>query len=65
MHHQHRRFGNGVELAVSNHHGHFNNAVVVRIQPGHFHVQPDEVVLILCHNARSFLLTLIKTVIVA
>jgi hypothetical protein len=53
VNHQYRRLAQDVELAVSGNHRHFDDAVGFRVQPGHFHVEPDEVVLILCHTVQS------------
>jgi len=50
MHRDHRRFGNGVELRVGDHDRDLDDAIGIGLQAGHFHVQPDEVILILCHN---------------
>ncbi|MNT59645.1 hypothetical protein D3C72_1971740 [compost metagenome] len=52
VHDQHRRFGDHVQLTVGDHHRDFDDAVGVWFQPGHFHVQPDEMLGILRHNAR-------------
>ena len=38
-----RTFSQGVEVAVGDDGGHFNNDVVIRIQTGHFQVDPDQV----------------------
>jgi hypothetical protein len=50
MHDPGRRLGDNVEVRVGNHHRQLDDAIAVRIEAGHFHVQPDERVLILCHN---------------
>ena len=51
MHDQHRRLGHRFQLIVGNHHGHFDDTVAIRIESGHFHIQPYKVILILCHNS--------------
>ena len=56
MHHQHRAFGEGVEIAVGNDDGDFDDAVGFRHQTGHFHVDPDEVVLVLGHVVLGWVL---------
>ena len=53
MNRYHRRFGHGFELAVGNDDRDFDDPVAVGFKAGHFHVQPDKVVLILCHNRRE------------
>ncbi|MCY1241048.1 hypothetical protein D9M68_790170 [compost metagenome] len=42
--HQHRAFSQDIELGVGNDDRNFDDAVGVRLQAGHFHVQPDQVV---------------------
>ena len=53
MHHQHRAFGDGFELRIGHHHRHLDDAVAVGKEAGHLHVDPDEVVLDLCHNCST------------
>ena len=53
MHDQHRCFGDGVQIVVGHDDGDFDDAVGIRTESRHFHVYPDEVVLILCHNSRD------------
>jgi hypothetical protein len=40
---EHRAFGQHIQVRIRDDDGHFDDAVVVRIQAGHFHVEPDEV----------------------
>ncbi len=49
LHYQHGGHRELVERGIRDDHGHFDDAVFSRIQTGHLHVQPDEVVLILRH----------------
>jgi len=49
MHGHHRAFGHHIEIGIGNDHGDFDDVVAVGIKPGHLHIQPDEVVLVLCH----------------
>ncbi len=52
VHHQGRRFGDGVQLGIRHHQRDFDDSVGVREQTGHFHVNPDEIIIVrlLCHN---------------
>jgi hypothetical protein len=50
MHHPGRRLGDDLQIVVGDHQREFDDAIRFRKQPRHFHVQPDERVLILCHN---------------
>ncbi len=43
--HQHGPFGNEFELGVGDHDRDLEHAVGIRIQSGHFHVDPYEIVL--------------------
>ncbi|MNT38372.1 hypothetical protein D3C72_1745610 [compost metagenome] len=47
----HRAFGQGVEIAVSDNGGHFDDDVMIRIQTGHFQVDPDQVLWVLHDSA--------------
>lgn len=49
-----RTFSQGIEVAVGNDGGHFDNDVVVRVQTGHFQVDPDQVLRVL-HNGLQCL----------
>ena len=40
---QHRAFNARRELRAGHDHGNFNDAFLFRVQPGHFAVQPDQV----------------------
>nr|GEU28358.1 ornithine carbamoyltransferase, chloroplastic [Tanacetum cinerariifolium] len=42
VNHQHRAFGQHVQVHVGDDHGHFDDAVGVRLEAGHFHVDPDQ-----------------------
>jgi hypothetical protein len=44
-----RRLRHQFQLGIRHHHRHLDDPVAVRIEPGHFHVQPDEVVCVACH----------------
>ena len=44
-----RRLGNGLQIAVGDNHRHFDDALAFRFQAGHFHVQPNKVIRVLCH----------------
>jgi hypothetical protein len=50
MHHPGRGFGDHFQIRVGDHHRQFDDAVVVGVEAGHFHVQPDQRVFILCHE---------------
>ena len=50
-----RRFSNRFQIIVSHHDRSFDDAVGIGIQPGHFQVYPDQIILILCHNSQAFL----------
>ena len=39
-----RAFGQHIELCVGDQRGDLDDAVVVRVQPGHFQVNPDQMV---------------------
>ena len=43
----HRPFGQGVQFAVGDDGGHLDDDVAVRIQAGHFQVDPDQVLWVL------------------
>jgi len=45
-----RTFGQGVQLTVRHDGGHFYDHIVIRIQAGHFEVDPDQVLVILHGN---------------
>ena len=49
VNHQHRAFGDGVEVRIGDDDRDFDNAVGLGNEPGHFHIYPDEIILILCH----------------
>ena len=40
---EHRAFGQDVQMHVGDHDGHLDDAVRVRLQAGHFHVDPDQI----------------------
>jgi len=46
---ENRRLGNGVELRVGDHDRDLDDPVAVRVEPGHLHVEPREIVLVLRH----------------
>ena len=46
----HRRFGDGVELAVGDDQRDFDDPVAVGLEPGHFEVDPDETARVLGHS---------------
>jgi hypothetical protein len=52
MNHPGRRFRNDVEIGVGDDHGQFDDLVRVRIETGHFHIQPYQRILILCHRSK-------------
>jgi hypothetical protein len=54
MHGDHRALRDHIQVAVGDDHGDLDDAVAVGIEAGHFHVQPDEVILVLCHNRSLF-----------
>ena len=41
-----------VQIGVGNDHGDFDNAVVFRVEAGHFHIEPAEIVCVLGHFRR-------------
>jgi hypothetical protein len=43
---EHRTFGQHVQLRIGDDDGDFDDAVGVRIEAGHFHVEPDQVGLV-------------------
>ncbi|MCY1368163.1 hypothetical protein D9M69_551300 [compost metagenome] len=43
----HRAFGQGVQVTVGDDGGHFDDDVGVRVQTGHFQVDPDQVLWVL------------------
>ena len=53
MHHQHRRLGHDLELGIGDDNGHLDDAVVIRQQTGHFHVDPSKIVLILSQDRSA------------
>src|SRR5882762_1525542 len=50
-HDQDRSLGDGVQLRIGDDDRDFDDAIPVRIESGHFHVQPEKVVLVLRHAA--------------
>ena len=46
------RLGKRRELTVGNDDGQLDDPLALRIKTGHFHVQPNEVIRILCHIIR-------------
>jgi hypothetical protein len=50
MHDQHRRLGDRSERAVGDHQRDLDDAVGLRFEPGHLHVDPDQVVGVLRHR---------------
>ena len=50
MHHPSRRLGDHIQIGVGDNQRQLYDAIIVGTEAGHFHVQPDERVLILCHN---------------
>ena len=53
MDHQHRRLGHDLELGIGDDNGHLDDAVVIRQQTGHFHVDPSKIVLILSQDRSA------------
>jgi hypothetical protein len=53
VHHQHRTFGDDVQLRVGDQQCHFQDAVGIGREARHLHVDPDEVVLIRRHDVFS------------
>lgn len=49
MDNPHRRFGNGLQIVVGDDHRQFDNALAFGIESGHFHIQPDKAICVLCH----------------
>ncbi|MNY64968.1 hypothetical protein D3C86_2021590 [compost metagenome] len=47
MHRNHRAFGQDIEVAIGNDRGHFDDHVLLRIESGHFQVDPDQVLRVL------------------
>ena len=41
-----------VQIGIGNDHGDFDNAVVLRVEAGHFHIEPAEIVCVLGHFRR-------------
>ena len=54
IHHQRGRFGDDLELRGGYHDGDLENPVDFRVEAAHFHVDPDEVVGVLCHNQSMY-----------
>ena len=52
MHRPHRRFSQCLKPRIGDNHRQFDNAIAIRIEPRHLHVQPDQVVCVLCHIIR-------------
>src|SRR5699024_8562874 len=52
-HSQHRAFRQDVELVVGHQRGDFNNAIILRAQPGHLEVDPDQIVFGKTHDSTS------------
>lgn len=46
MHGQHRAFGQNVELGVRYNGGDFDDEIVLGIEPGHFQINPDQIVIV-------------------
>ena len=46
----HRRFGDGVEIAVGDDERDFDDPVGLGLEPGHLHVDPDEAACVLGHG---------------
>ncbi|MNR13010.1 hypothetical protein D3C85_1293920 [compost metagenome] len=46
-----RAFGEGIEFAVGDDGGHFDDDVMIRIQAGHFQIDPDQVLWVLHGSA--------------
>jgi len=40
---KHRTLGQHVQVGIGDDHGDFDDAVGIRIEPGHFHVDPDQI----------------------
>ncbi len=55
VHHPGRAFSQRIELGIGDDHRNFDDAVGVGAESGHFHVEPDECVLILSHKPAPFL----------
>ena len=49
MNDPHRRFGDGHQIVVGYDHRQFDDALALGIKAGHFHVQPNEMIRVLCH----------------
>ncbi len=45
-----RPFGNQFQLLIGNDGGHFDDALLLRVQPRHFQVNPDQPLIVLCHS---------------
>ncbi|MCY1184852.1 hypothetical protein D9M73_255790 [compost metagenome] len=43
----HRTFGQGVQVAIGDNGGHFDDDIGIRVQTGHFQVDPDQVLRVL------------------
>jgi hypothetical protein len=50
---QHRALGEQIQVRIGDEHGHLDDAIAVGSEPGHFHVDPDEVVRIGGHALFS------------
>ncbi len=45
MHHQHRAFGALLQPGAGHYHGDFNDALGLGVEPGHFAIQPDQILI--------------------
>ena len=53
MQHQHRAFLDQVEILVGYYQGDFQNGIGVGVQTGHFHVDPDQMSVVLRHAVKA------------
>lgn len=49
VHHQHRAFGHHGEIGLGHDHRHLDDALFLGIEPGHFHIEPDQAVFVRSH----------------
>ena len=50
MNRNYRTFCHHFEISVGHDHRYFDDAIAIRLQSGHFHVDPDKAIRVLCHN---------------
>ena len=53
MDHPRRALGNGIQLRVGDDKGDFDDAIGIGAEARHFHIEPDESILILCHKFKQ------------